>query len=153
MKSRSLRALAPLVLSLLVALAVGLLFLSSQDSTSAQGDGKTRIVLIAGQPSHPSGQHEFNAGAIILARALNEQSGLPVDVEVIDYHEHAIGMGADARAVCYIELRSGPSDVLFGIGLDANIVTASLKAVVSAVNRHVAATGLVARNMRAAVNA
>ena len=83
MKSRSLRTLAPLVLALFVGLAAGLLFLSSQDSTSAQGDGQTRIVLIAGQPSHPSGQHEFNAGAIILARALNEQSGLPVEVEVV----------------------------------------------------------------------
>lgn len=43
----------------------------------------TRIVMIAGEPSHPSGQHEFNAGAILLARALNEQSGLPLEVEVV----------------------------------------------------------------------
>ena len=42
-----------------------------------------RIVMIAGEPSHPSGQHEFNAGSILLARALNEQSGLPVKVEVV----------------------------------------------------------------------
>lgn len=39
-------------------------------------------MLIAGQPSHPSGQHEFNAGSLLLARALNEQSGLPVHVAV-----------------------------------------------------------------------
>ena len=45
-------------------------------------DAKTRIVLIAGQVSHPSGQHEFNAGCILLARALNEQSQLPVKVDV-----------------------------------------------------------------------
>jgi hypothetical protein len=45
---------------------------------------KTKIVFIAGTPSHPSGQHEFNAGSILLARALNEQSGLPVQVDV--YH-------------------------------------------------------------------
>ncbi len=43
----------------------------------------TRIVMIAGDPSHPSGQHEFNAGTILLARALNEQSGLPVQVDVV----------------------------------------------------------------------
>ena len=78
---------------------------------------------------------------------------LPLDIEVIDYHEHAIGVGADARAVCYIELRSGPSEVLFGIGVDANIVTASVKAVISAVNRHAASSGLVAREMPTAVNA
>jgi hypothetical protein len=44
---------------------------------------KTKIVFIAGKPSHPSGQHEFNAGAILLARALNEQSGLPLEVNVV----------------------------------------------------------------------
>jgi type 1 glutamine amidotransferase len=48
-----------------------------------QAGAETKIVLIAGQPSHPSGQHEFNAGAILLARALNEQSGLPVHVDVV----------------------------------------------------------------------
>tara|TARA_R110002096_G_scaffold67332_6_gene163322 strand:- start:2521 stop:3525 length:1005 start_codon:yes stop_codon:yes gene_type:complete len=53
---------------------------NSQAESTAK---KTRIVLIAGKPSHPSGQHEFNAGAVILARALNEQSGLPVEVDVV----------------------------------------------------------------------
>ena len=42
-----------------------------------------RIVMIAGEPSHPSGQHEFNAGAILLTKALNEQSGLPLKVDVV----------------------------------------------------------------------
>ncbi|MEZ6129608.1 MAG: ThuA domain-containing protein [Planctomycetaceae bacterium] len=46
-------------------------------------DAGTKIVLIAGQVSHPSGQHEFNAGCILLARALNEQSSLPVRVTVV----------------------------------------------------------------------
>ena len=44
---------------------------------------KARIVLIAGQVSHPSGQHEFNAGSILLARALNEHSKLAVHVNVV----------------------------------------------------------------------
>ena len=43
----------------------------------------TKIVMVAGAPSHPSGQHEFNAGTILLARALNEQSGLDVDVKIV----------------------------------------------------------------------
>ena len=55
---------------------------------------KTKIVLIAGKPSHPSGQHEFNAGTILLARALNEQSGLPVQVEV-----HHNGWPTDDKAL------------------------------------------------------
>ncbi|MEZ6121612.1 MAG: ThuA domain-containing protein [Planctomycetaceae bacterium] len=49
---------------------------------AVQGDDQ-KIVLIAGKVSHPSGQHEFNAGCILLARALNEQSGLPLKVELV----------------------------------------------------------------------
>lgn len=52
-------------------------------SGATADDAKTKIVLIAGQVSHPSGQHEFNAGTILLARALNEQCGLPVHVDVV----------------------------------------------------------------------
>ncbi|HAS51740.1 MAG TPA: hypothetical protein DCS21_08370, partial [Gammaproteobacteria bacterium] len=66
--------------------------------------------------------------------ALNQHFGL--DVKVVDYHEHAIGAGANATAVSYVEVRmDGDPTALFGVGIDSNIVTASLKAVVSAVNR------------------
>ncbi|KRB88939.1 2-isopropylmalate synthase [Noviherbaspirillum sp. Root189] len=60
---------------------------------------------------------------------------LGVDITVMDYHEHAIGAGADARAACYVELRVDNGPTLFGVGVDSNIVTASFKAVLSAVNR------------------
>ncbi|QIX27342.1 2-isopropylmalate synthase [Nocardioides sp. JQ2195] len=56
------------------------------------------------------------------------------DVRVLDYHEHALSAGGDAIAAAYVECAVG-DQVLWGVGLDANIVTASLKAVVSAVNR------------------
>ena len=66
--------------------------------------------------------------------ALNRHCGL--DVRVVDYHEHAIGAGANATAVSYVEIRmDGGSAAIFGVGMDSNIVTASLKAVVSAVNQ------------------
>jgi 2-isopropylmalate synthase len=55
-------------------------------------------------------------------------------IRVLDYHEHAIGGGADARAVAYLELRVGER-TLFGVGMDSNIVSASLKAIVSGVQR------------------
>ncbi|MEJ8838893.1 2-isopropylmalate synthase [Ramlibacter sp. AN1133] len=55
-------------------------------------------------------------------------------VRVLDYHEHAIASGADARAVAYLELRVGDR-TLFGVGMDANIVSASLKAIVSGLQR------------------
>jgi 2-isopropylmalate synthase len=57
-----------------------------------------------------------------------------VDVRVLDYHEHAMSSGGDARAAAYLECAVG-GRVVWGVGIDANIVTASLKAVVSAVNR------------------
>ena len=56
------------------------------------------------------------------------------DVRVLDYAEHALSSGGDAHAAAYVECAVG-GQVLWGVGLDPNIVTASLKAVVSAVNR------------------
>ncbi|GAA4341903.1 2-isopropylmalate synthase [Variovorax defluvii] len=57
------------------------------------------------------------------------------EIRVIDYHQHAIGAGADAQAVAYLELRVDESQTLFGVGRDANIVSASLKAIVSGLVR------------------
>ncbi|HQS33078.1 MAG: 2-isopropylmalate synthase [Polaromonas sp. 39-63-203] len=56
---------------------------------------------------------------------------------VLDYHEHATGSGADAQAVAYLELRVDGA-TLFGVGMDNNIVSASLKAIVSGVQRSTA---------------
>jgi 2-isopropylmalate synthase len=55
-------------------------------------------------------------------------------LRVLDYHEHAIGSGANAQAVAYLEMRIG-EQTLFGVGIDANIVSASLKAIVSGLQR------------------
>jgi 2-isopropylmalate synthase len=63
---------------------------------------------------------------------MREQLG--VDVHVLAYHEHATGTGEDATAVAYVQLRAGDRSV-YGVGLDPNIVTATLKAVIAAVNR------------------
>jgi 2-isopropylmalate synthase len=60
------------------------------------------------------------------------------EVRVLDYHEHALSAGGDARAAAYLECAVGDR-VLWGVGIDSNIVTASLKAVLSAVNRAAAA--------------
>jgi 2-isopropylmalate synthase len=56
-------------------------------------------------------------------------------LRVLDYHEHSIGSGADARAVAYLEMRVGEVQTLFGVGIDTNIVSASLKAIVSGLSR------------------
>ena len=76
---------------------------------------------------------EGNGPIAAFVDALNE---LPqnYDVRVLDYAEHALSAGGDAIAAAYVECLVG-EQVLWGVGLDANIVTASLKAVISAVNR------------------
>ena len=55
-------------------------------------------------------------------------------VRVLDYHEHATGSGANAQAVAYLELRVN-EQTLFGVGMDSNIVSASLKAILSGLER------------------
>ena len=60
------------------------------------------------------------------------------------YHEHAVGAGEDATAVAYVQLRIGLEQTVYGVGLDPNIVTATLRAVVSAINRGIA-QGMLAR--------
>jgi 2-isopropylmalate synthase len=65
--------------------------------------------------------------------ALGRDAG--ISVAVLDYHEHAIGGGADASAVAYVEVKVGEGRPRWGVGIHGNIVTASLRAVVSAVNR------------------
>jgi 2-isopropylmalate synthase len=59
---------------------------------------------------------------------------LDIQVRVLDYAEHALSSGGDAQAAAYVECEVGDTTV-WGVGLDANIVTASIKALTSAVNR------------------
>jgi len=75
-----------------------------------------------------------------IAAFVDAINGLPqnYDVRVLDYAEHALSAGGDAVAAAYVECLVG-DDVLWGVGIDANIVTASLKAVISAVNRRAGA--------------
>jgi 2-isopropylmalate synthase len=55
-------------------------------------------------------------------------------VRVLDFHEHALSSGGDASAAAYLECEIG-GQVFWGVGIDPNTTTASLKAVVSAINR------------------
>jgi len=61
-------------------------------------------------------------------------AGAGYEVRVLDYAEHALSAGGDARAAAYLEVAIGDR-VLWGVGVDENIVTASLQAVLSAVAR------------------
>lgn len=64
-------------------------------------------------------------------------NSLGVPLRVVDYHEHAIGSGTETRAACYVEARIADAPTGFGVGVDRDIVTASFRAVLSALNRYV----------------
>ena len=70
-------------------------------------------------------------------QALSEATGH--SVRVMNYSEHAVGEGANAQAVAYVEVRVDDSHTVFGVGMDANIVSASIRAILSGLRRSVAA--------------
>ncbi len=61
---------------------------------------------------------------------------LDTSLDVVDYAEHAIGRGAEAAAAAYVEAIDGNGEAKWGIGLDADITMAGLKAVLGALERH-----------------
>jgi 2-isopropylmalate synthase len=98
-----------------------------------EGEGRVRLnasLRVAGQPVALVGQG--NGPVDAFAAAL--QSAFDAAVQVLDYHEHAIGSGANARAAAYIEMRVGERR-LHGVGIDADIVAASFKALLSGMAR------------------
>jgi 2-isopropylmalate synthase len=84
-------------------------------------------VLNQGETLHWRGLGKGPLGALV--------AGLPVSIEVMDYHEHAIGSGANAKAAAYVEIRMDGGRPLHGIGIDENLTTASFRALFSALNR------------------
>ncbi|HEX5841076.1 MAG TPA: 2-isopropylmalate synthase, partial [Pseudomonas sp.] len=84
-------------------------------------------VINAGETQHWRGIGKGPLEALV--------AGLPVAVEIMDYSEHAIGAGTNAKAAAYIELRVGGGRALHGIGIDENLTTASFRALFSALNR------------------
>ncbi len=61
-------------------------------------------------------------------------AALAIELDVLDYSEHALSTGANAQAVAYVEARDRSARTCWGVGIDESIVAASLKAVVSALN-------------------
>ncbi|HEY3528765.1 MAG TPA: 2-isopropylmalate synthase [Nocardioides sp.] len=115
--------------------------LNSVHTSSAAGE-KDRLdvnVYVDGHLLTLTGEGNGPIAAFVDAINGVERPAGSFDVRVLDYHEHALSAGGDAIAAAYVECAitgaGGETDVVWGVGLDANIVTASLKAVISAVNR------------------
>jgi len=64
--------------------------------------------------------------------ALREQCG--VNLDVADYSEHAIGKGSDVQAAAYVECRTPDGRTIWGVGIDEDVATASVRAVLGAAN-------------------
>ena len=105
--------------------------LAGYDTTSNDGGVTVRARLAtAGGTTTISGQGNGPISALV--HALRQDLG--VEVDVLDYAEHALGAGEEAIAVAYVEVRSH-NEVRWGVGMDPNITTASMKAVLSALER------------------
>ena len=102
----------------------------------ASGDEGERIdaVIRHGGSEHEVGA-EGNGPLDAFVRAVREATGL--EARVLDYHEHALGSGSDARAAAYVQVEIG-EQTSWGVAVHHSIVTASLRAVVSAINRALA---------------
>ena len=101
----------------------------SQSSSEDSGDSIVVEIIDNGEVVTLTGQG--NGPIAAFCAALSKHG---VDARVLDYAEHALSAGGDARAAAYLECAVGDR-VLWGVGVDPNIVRASLKAVVSAINR------------------
>lgn len=91
----------------------------------------TSEIEIAGEKVFLEGEGTGPIDAFV--QALSAELGR--NVRVLNYAEHAIGEGANAKAIAYVELRVDDAQVCYGVGVDANIVSASLRAIISGVQR------------------
>jgi 2-isopropylmalate synthase len=103
---------------------------SYRHDASEAGDMLTAQLLADGEPLELAG--EGNGPIASLVHGLNESAG--ISVRVLDYHEHAMSTGEDAVAAAYVEA-DVDGEPVWGVAVHPSIVTASLRAVVNAVDR------------------
>jgi 2-isopropylmalate synthase len=115
----------------------GLQLLNHEITEGDRGAQLKAQLVVDGEPLMVEGTGNGPIAAFI--DALERSLGLSVDV--VDYAEHAMSAGHGASAAAYVELTFGHKVVRWGVGIDNSISSASLKAVVSALNHHRAASG------------
>jgi 2-isopropylmalate synthase len=103
-------------------------------ATKSGGEVTSITAQLVVDGEHVTVQGEGNGPIDAFVHAL--RGGLGASLDVVDYAEHAIGSGADARAVAYVETIDDEGTLRWGVGTDPNIITASLQAVLCAVRRH-----------------
>jgi len=107
--------------------------LGAYDET--RGPGNERIFVgdieVAGEHHSVSGRGNGLISSVTAALS----DGFGVSLDIADYVEHAIGKGSDVRAAAYVECRTGDGRTVWGVGIDEDVATASVRAVLSAANR------------------
>jgi 2-isopropylmalate synthase len=116
--------------------------ISHETTTGEKGSTVVAQLLVDGEHRTISGSGNGPLAAFVAAL----QADLGIDLEVVDYSEHAIASGTDATAVAYVETQDAAGEVRWGVGQHESILTASLRAVASAVNRQRAAAHTVERH-------
>ena len=100
------------------------------ESRAGQDRLFTGTVRHAGHERSISGRGNGLLSSVLAAL----REGFALDLDIVDYSEHAIGRGGDVQAVAYIEARTGDGETLFGVGVDADVATASVRALLGAAN-------------------
>lgn len=108
--------------------------LISHELTSDSTSGLTTITAqLTVSEEHRTITGQGNGPIDAFVKAVN--TGLDARLDVVDYAEHAMGQGSEATAVAYVETTDGDGNVRWGVGCDPNIISASLRAVLSAYER------------------
>ncbi|MBX7493391.1 2-isopropylmalate synthase [Qipengyuania sp. 1NDW9] len=94
-------------------------------------------IAVQGQEQSVSGRGNGLISSVL--STIEESFGL--SLEIVDYTEHALSTGRDSRAAAYLECRMPDGRTIWGVGIDEDVATASVRAVLSAANSAVAFTG------------
>ncbi|WP_454813429.1 2-isopropylmalate synthase [Labrys neptuniae] len=108
-------------------------FISHQIVSDGEGEERTITARIRDEGVDKTITGIGNGPIDAFVTAMRAESGL--DFDVANYREHAMGSGANAAAVSYVELRIADGSTLFGVGIDKDTTKSALKAVISGVNR------------------
>ena len=113
----------------------GIELIRHEMSRKDDADTITAELRVDGAPLEISG----SANGPIAAFVNGIREGLGIEIDVVDYSEHAVSSGAGASAVAYVETKGEDGVTRWGVGIDESILTAGLRAVVSALNGRKAA--------------
>jgi len=104
--------------------------ISHETASAGEHDKVTAQLLVDGRHVTITG----GGNGPIAAFVAGVRDGLGIDIDVVDYSEHAITAGVSAQAVAYVETIDAGGGTRWGVGMDSSILAAGLRAVVSAIN-------------------